>query len=85
MDFEHIAIRPMEPRDNDELIARRNPKECSREGRIHFEPRIRRSFGTLARALHSPLEALIVFVQQADRVHSSLLQIRITDSSTIWI
>jgi hypothetical protein len=43
MHVEHIAIRTMEPRDHDDLIARRDPEQCSREDRINVEPRVRRA------------------------------------------
>jgi hypothetical protein len=50
--FEHVAIRTMKPGDDDDLVARSDPEESSREGRIHIEPRVWRSLeASIPRAL----------------------------------
>src|SRR5919106_1680681 len=49
--FEHVAVRTMEPGDDDELVSRGDPGEPSREGWIDVEPGVRRSFRALPRRL----------------------------------
>ena len=48
MNFEYLAIRLMQPGDDDDLITGCDPAQRRRESRVHFEPRIRRSLGALS-------------------------------------
>jgi len=51
MHFAYVTIRTMKPGDDDDLVARGDPEERSREVGIHFEPRVRRSLRALPRRL----------------------------------
>jgi len=51
MHFEHVAFVKMQPGDDDDLVARVDPVQRSREGGVYFQPGVRRSFGTLSRRL----------------------------------
>ena len=47
--LERLAIRLVQPRDDDEFIARGDSAEPGRKRRIDFEPCVRRSLGALSR------------------------------------
>jgi len=49
--FEHLAIRTVKPRDDDDLVIFRDSEQSAREGRIDFEPCVRCTFRPLTRCL----------------------------------